>query len=116
MTFLCKNNMAVLAVIRLKAQGLPWTELMDAAMVAVHSQQDRTAADIRAACVRVPMQHRMHEVCPVMPIHLMPCAVSWAAQQHKPNFTCLVQKSGHDNPVSVGCMSNGLFPHSLLLM
>ncbi|DBA97088.1 TPA: putative phosphatase phospho1 [Trebouxia sp. C0004] len=47
---------------RLQAQGLPWTELMDAAMVAVHSQQSRTAADIKAACVRVPMHHKMHEV------------------------------------------------------
>ncbi|DBA70351.1 TPA: hypothetical protein ACH3X2_011772 [Trebouxia sp. C0005] len=47
---------------RLKAQGLPWTELMDAAMVAVHSQQGRRAADIKAACVRVPMHPRMHEV------------------------------------------------------
>ncbi len=71
--------MAVLAVFRLKAQGLPWTEVMDAAMVAVHSQQGRTAADIKAACVRVPMHHRMHEVCPTVHVHSVPCLASWAA-------------------------------------
>jgi hypothetical protein len=73
------GNMAVLAVIRLKAQGLPWTELMDAAMVALHSQQGSTAADIKAVCVRAPMHHRMHEVCPVMDIHSVFCSASWAA-------------------------------------
>ena len=79
LSFSALKPMAVLAVIRLKAQVLPWTELMDAAMVAVHSQQGRTAADIKAACVRAPMDHRMHEVCPVMHIHTVFCAASSAA-------------------------------------
>jgi len=73
------GNVAVLAVVRLKAQGLPWTELMDAAMVAVHSQQGSTAADIKAACVRVPMHHSMHEVCPVVLVHSLSRSASWAA-------------------------------------
>ena len=80
--------MAVLAVIRLKAQGLPWTELMDAAMVAVHSQQGRTGADIKAACGRVPMHHRMHEVCPVTHIRSVTFSASWAAWQRNPKFAC----------------------------
>lgn len=70
--------MTVLAVFRLKAQGLPWTELMDAAMVAVHSQQGRRAADIKAACVRVPMHPRMHEVRPVAHVTL----TATVLQQH----------------------------------
>ena len=74
--------MPVLAVIRLKAQGLPWTELMDAAMVAVHSQQGRADVDIRAACVRAPMHHRMHEVHPeALVCTFLPCFAQHHAAQ-----------------------------------
>lgn len=51
------------AVFRLKAQGLPWTDLMDASMVALHEEQGCTAKDIKAACARVPMHPRMKQVC-----------------------------------------------------
>ena len=48
---------------RLKAQGLPWTDLMDASMVALHEEHGCTAQDIKAACARVPMHPRMKQVC-----------------------------------------------------
>lgn len=46
---------------RLRAEKLPWTELMDRAMTAAHEEQGATAADVQAACAKVPMHPRMQE-------------------------------------------------------
>ena len=46
---------------RLRAKQLPWTELMDKAMVAAHDEQGATAADVQAACAKVPMHPHMQE-------------------------------------------------------
>lgn len=35
---------------RLRAENLPWTDLMDRAMAAAHEEQGASAADVQAAC------------------------------------------------------------------
>ena len=47
---------------RLRAEKLPWTELMDRAMVAAHAEQGATQAEVQAACAKTPMHPRMKEV------------------------------------------------------
>lgn len=46
---------------RLRAEKLPWTDLMDRAMAAAHEARGATAADVQAACAKVPMHPRMQE-------------------------------------------------------
>lgn len=46
---------------RLRAEQLPWTEVMDKTMVAAHDEQGATAADVQAACAKVPMHPHMQE-------------------------------------------------------
>ena len=50
---------------RLQSEGLPWTELMDASLLAACSEHGATAADIIAACQRVPMDGALQEVSPL---------------------------------------------------
>ena len=46
---------------RLKKQSLPWTELMDKALLAAHKERSATSADVKAACAKVPMHPQMKE-------------------------------------------------------
>ena len=69
---------------RLRAEKLPWTELMDKAMLAAHDEQGATAADVQAACAKVPMHPHMQEASKcLVPIvlfknpylHLLQCII-----------------------------------------
>ena len=63
---------------RLQIEGLPWTQLMDASLMAAYSEHGATAADIIAACKKVPMDGALQEVSPLaaafmsLPLHLYP--------------------------------------------
>ena len=63
---------------RLQTEGLPWTELMDASLLAACSEHGVTATDIIAACQRVPMDGALQEVSPLaaafmsLPLNLYP--------------------------------------------
>ena len=46
---------------RLRAEKLPWTELMHRAMAAAHEEHGASAADVQAACAKVPMHPHMQE-------------------------------------------------------
>ena len=63
---------------RLQTEGLPWTQLMDASLLAAHSKHEATAADIIAACQKIPMDGALQEVSPLaaafmsLPFHPYP--------------------------------------------
>lgn len=46
---------------RLRAEQLPWTELMDKAMLAAHEEGRATPADVQAACDKISMHAHMKE-------------------------------------------------------
>ena len=47
----------------MRAQGLPWTALMDAALAAARQELGATEADVRAACRTVPFDPGLIQVC-----------------------------------------------------
>lgn len=46
---------------RLRAENLPWTELMDKALLAAHKEHGATSAGVKAACAKVPMHPQIKE-------------------------------------------------------
>ena len=64
---------------RLRAEKLPWTELMDRAMLAAHEEYGATAADVQAACAKVPMHPHMQEasVCLVNSVYFKTVACTY---------------------------------------
>lgn len=78
----------VCLVCRLKKQKLPWTQLMDAALVAAHTQCGATPADVVAACHTVPLHPDMLQV------HGMACLFHLARYEvHEVRFIVPVQQS-----------------------
>eukprot|EP00891_Asterochloris_glomerata_P002074 jgi/Astpho2/2074/Aster-x1034 len=61
-TFVLQQVGAGDSFLRLQTEGLPWTQLMDASLLAANSEHGATAADIIAACQRVPMDGALQEV------------------------------------------------------
>lgn len=47
---------------RLKAEGLPWTQLMDESLLAAHADLGASAQDISQACAKAPLHPAMYQV------------------------------------------------------
>jgi hypothetical protein len=56
------NNGVKLMWLKLFPAGLPWTQLMDASLLAAHAELGRSAQDVLAACRSTPLAPCMRQV------------------------------------------------------